>query len=67
MMGKPAVAGMRITAEPILEKLAVGETIGQILDAQSRLTREAIWAALAFARKALRADVVYPADPKSRR
>ena len=60
MMGKPVVAGTRITVELILEKLAAGETIEQILDAHPRLTREAVWAALAFAKEALRADVVYP-------
>jgi uncharacterized protein (DUF433 family) len=60
MMGKPVVAGTRITVELILEKLAVGETIDQILGAHPRLAREAIWAALAFAKEALRADVVYP-------
>ena len=60
MMGKPLIAGTRITVELILEKLAAGETIEQILDAHPRLTREAIQAALAFASEALRADVVYP-------
>jgi uncharacterized protein (DUF433 family) len=60
MMGKPVVAGTRITVELILEKLAAGESIEQILDAHPRLTREAIHAALAFAADALRADVVYP-------
>jgi len=60
MMGKPVVAGTRITVELILEKLAAGETIGQILEAHPRLTREAILAALAFATMALRADIVYP-------
>ena len=60
MMGKPVVAGTRITVELILEKLAAGETIEQILQAHPRLTREAIQAALAFAKEALRADVVYP-------
>jgi uncharacterized protein (DUF433 family) len=60
MMGKPVIAGTRITVELILEKLAAGETVEQILDAHSRLTREAIQAALAFAVEALRADVVYP-------
>lgn len=49
MMGKPVVAGTRITVELILEKLAAGETIEQILDAHPRLTRQAIQAALAFA------------------
>lgn len=60
MMGKPVVVGTRITVELILEKLAAGETVEQILNAHPRLTREAIQAALAFAKEALRADVVYP-------
>jgi len=60
MMGKPVIAGTRITVELILEKLAAGETIEQILDAHPHLTREAVLAALAFARDALRADVIYP-------
>jgi len=60
MMGKPVIAGKRITVELILEKLAAGETIEQILDAHPRLTREAIQAALAFAAESLKADVVYP-------
>jgi uncharacterized protein (DUF433 family) len=60
MMGKPIIAGTRITVELILEKLAVGETIEQILDAHPRLTREVIQAALAFAAESLKADVVYP-------
>lgn len=58
MKGKPVIAGTRITVELILEKLAAGETIEQILDAHPRLTREAIRAALTFAAEALRADVV---------
>ena len=64
MMGKPVVAGTRITVELILEKLAAGETIDQILDAHARLTREGVLAALDFAAKALRADVVYPGPQK---
>jgi uncharacterized protein (DUF433 family) len=60
MMGKPVVAGTRITVEMILEKLGAGETTEQILTAHPRLTPEAIQAALAFAAKALHADVVYP-------
>ena len=60
MMGKPVIAGTRVTVELILEKLAAGETIEQLLAAHPRLTREAIQAALAFAARALRADIVYP-------
>jgi len=62
MMGKPVIKGTRITVELILEKLAAGETVEQILDAYPHLTREGIQAALSFAAEALRSDVVYPID-----
>ena len=61
MMGKPVIAGTRITVESILEKLAAGETIEQILDAHPRLTEDGIRAALAFAANALRAGCHIPA------
>lgn len=63
MMGKPVVAGTRITVELILEKLAAGETVEQLLDAHPRLTRDSIQAALAFAARSLKGDVVYPLKP----
>ena len=66
MMGKPVVAGTRITVELILEKLSAGETVEQVLEAHPRLTREAVRAALAFAAEALRADVVYPTAETAR-
>lgn len=65
MMGKPVIAGTRITVELILEELGSGESFEQILDSHPRLTREAILAALRFAAQALRADVVYPVGAPS--
>ena len=65
MMGKPVVAGTRITVELILEKLSAEETIDQILEAHPRLTRESVLAALSFAARALRADVVHPTVEQS--
>ena len=65
MMGKPVIVGTRITVESILDKLAVGETIDQILKSYPRLTKEAILAAFAFATDALRSDVIYPVAGKS--
>lgn len=59
-MGKPVVRGTRITVESILERLAAGESVEQLLESHPRLTREAVLAAIDFAAKALRADVVYP-------
>ncbi len=66
MMGKPVIAGTRITVELILEKLAAGETVEQILDAHLRLNQDAVRAALGFAAEALRADVIYPLETTSR-
>lgn len=60
MMGKPVITGTRITVELILEKLAAGETVEQLLEAHPRLTREGVQAALAFAAQTLRSDIVYP-------
>ena len=60
MMGKPVVVGTRITVELILDKLAAGETVEQILEAHPRLTHEGIQAAIAFAADVLKGDVVYP-------
>jgi len=65
MMGKPVVIGTRITVELILEKLAAGESIDQILSAHTRLTKEGVLAALAFAAQALKSDVVYPLPEKA--
>ena len=60
LMGKPVVSGTRISVEQILERLAAGETVEQLLEAYPRLTQEGVRAALAFAANAIRSDVVYP-------
>jgi uncharacterized protein (DUF433 family) len=65
MMGKPVIAGTRITVELILEKLAAGESREQILAAHPRLTSEDILAVFEFAARALRADIVYPIRDKA--
>ena len=52
MMGKPVIAGTRITVELILEKFAAGESIEQIIEEHPNLdlnlTEENIRSALAF-------------------
>lgn len=66
LAGKPVVGGTRITVESILERLAAGETIQEIIEAHPRLTEEGIRAAVGFAAEALRGDVVYPVPGASR-
>lgn len=58
MMGKPTVKGTRITVELILEKLSAGETTEDILEAHPRLTRNGVLAALDYASKVIRTDLV---------
>ena len=65
MMGKPVIAGTRITVDLVLEKLGSGESIEAMLEAHPRLTREGVLAALRFAAQALRAEVVYPISVRS--
>ena len=45
-MGKPTLAGTRITVELVLDRLAAGESPNQILSEHPRLTPEAIRAAV---------------------
>lgn len=51
MFGKPVIAGTRIPVEIILEKLAIGETVENILQDYPRLTKDNIYTAISFANK----------------
>ncbi|HWG46945.1 MAG TPA: DUF433 domain-containing protein [Gemmataceae bacterium] len=62
MLGKPVIAGTRITVELILEKLAAGETIDDLLLDYPQLTPEAVAAALRYALQVIRNDIVYPSE-----
>jgi uncharacterized protein (DUF433 family) len=65
MMGKPVFKGTRIPVDLVLEKLAAGETIDQILESHPRLTAEAVHEALLFAADSVRGETVYAfADTK---
>jgi len=54
MLGKPCIAGTRITVEYVLEMLEDGHGIDEILREHRVLTREGIEAAIAYARLAVR-------------
>jgi len=60
LAGKPVIKGTRISVEFILEKLAEGESVQDILEAHPRLTVDSIRAAIAFAAANLKSDFVYP-------
>jgi uncharacterized protein (DUF433 family) len=48
MMGKPVIKGTRITVELIMEQLAAGRSIEDLLESYPSLTRDSIFAALQF-------------------
>ena len=49
MMGKPVVAGTRITVELILDELAAGTSVAELITGHPALMPEAISSALTFA------------------
>lgn len=48
MMGKPVVAGTRLTVEYILEELAAGTSVEQLIASHPQLTSAAVSAAQAL-------------------
>ncbi len=60
MVGKPVIKGTRLTVEYILNLMAQGETIGEILDEYEGLTEEDVKACLLFATKSLEETSIMP-------
>jgi uncharacterized protein (DUF433 family) len=58
MLGKPVIRGTRIPVELLLRKLSEGATEADLLDAYPRLTREDIYAALAYAADVLAHEAI---------
>ena len=65
MMGKPVIKGSRITVELILEKLAAGETVEDILGSYPHLKKEGVLAAIAYASHVMKMDIVHSASHKA--
>lgn len=63
MLGKPCIRGTRITVEHILEQMAAGRTIDDLLRAHGKLSREDIAAALEFAAESVRLERILPSTP----
>lgn len=57
--GKPCIRGTRISVELVLELLASGETQAQILAAYPHVPPEGLAAAIQYAAKSLRNEVVW--------
>jgi uncharacterized protein (DUF433 family) len=59
MLGKPVIAGSRVTVEAILEKLALGASRAEILRAYPHISDTDIGDSLAFAAASLSATKLF--------
>ncbi|MGI8599417.1 MAG: DUF433 domain-containing protein [Chitinophagaceae bacterium] len=62
MVGKPIIKGTRITIESIMEELAAGYSIQQILKAHPNLQESDILAALQYVATIMKNEKVYTAS-----
>jgi uncharacterized protein (DUF433 family) len=60
LAGKPVIRCTRIAVEQVLDLLAAGWTVEQLLDEFPDLTEADIRACLSYAAEALRSERVYP-------
>ena len=58
--GDPCIKGTRIPVAIVVGSLADGMTFDDILQAYPQLTREDLFAALAYAAEVMRQEIVYP-------
>lgn len=57
LFGKPVIINTRIPVDLILKKLAVGDTIDDLIDAYPNITREDVAACLMFAADSIKNEI----------
>ena len=60
LFGKPTIINTRISVDLILEKLAAGDTVEDLLAAYPKLTNDDITACLLFAADSIKNEVIIP-------
>lgn len=58
LFGKPVIINTRIPVDLILEKLAVGDTIDDLIDSYPAITRDDIAACLVFAADSIKNEII---------
>ena len=58
LFGKPIIVNTRIPVDLILEKIAAGDTIEELLEAYPKISRDDITACLLFAAEMIKNEVV---------
>ena len=58
LYGKPVIINTRIPVDLILEKLAVGDTIDDLMEAYPKMTKDDVSACLLFAADSIKNEIV---------
>ena len=58
LFGKPVIANTRIPVDLILEKLASGDTISDLVEAYPRITKDDVSACLLFAADSIKNEII---------
>lgn len=59
LYGKPVIKNTRISVDLILEKLASGDSIEEIMDAYPNISKDSITACLLFAAETIKNEVIH--------
>lgn len=59
LSGKPIIKNTRIPVDLILEKLAMGDSMNDILQAYPNIKKDAITACLLFAADSIKNEIIY--------
>ena len=59
LYGKPVIKGTRMPVDLILEKLDVGDSIEDLLEAYPKITKDDIYACLIFASDSVKNEIIY--------
>jgi uncharacterized protein (DUF433 family) len=59
LFGKPVIINTRIPVDIILEKLATGDTMEDLVEAYPKITKDDIAACLLFAADAIKNEIIY--------
>jgi uncharacterized protein (DUF433 family) len=59
LFGKPVIINTRIPVDLILEKLAIGDTVEDLIDAYPKISKDDITACLLFAADSIKNEIVY--------
>jgi uncharacterized protein (DUF433 family) len=58
LFGKPVIINTRIPVDLILEKLAVGDTVDDLINAYPTITKDDITACLVFAADSIKNEII---------